>query len=121
MPDQLTADYMNETEAAEYLGTSRQYVHKIIKQGKLNCVRPWPRAVRIARSEVEAWGSGHRPTPITPRAAARYVMDLTEGDSIESVESETLRLMVLQFLESRRPEWTTEQRVEFAERLVVKL
>jgi excisionase family DNA binding protein len=96
-------DYLSAAETARVLGVSRQRVSAMITEGDLPAVYPWPRAVRIPRSAVEAWKAGDRPEPVHRTAARHYV--LYEGDvmSIDSLSEEEINALCRKFIRERRP------------------
>lgn len=62
-------EYMTMTDFARELGTSRQYVHKLITAGGLSCYRVG-RAVLIHKSELERMTNDRRNRHKNKAAAA---------------------------------------------------
>jgi len=52
-------EHMTVRETADELGVSTQRVYKLVKDGKLPSVRPWPRAVFIPKAAVQQRKESH--------------------------------------------------------------
>jgi len=52
--DYLSINIINTNEAAEMLGCTRQYIDKLVKQGKLRTIKIYPTNKLFMKSDVEA-------------------------------------------------------------------
>jgi len=94
-------EHMTVREAADELGVSTQRVYKMIKDGNLPAVRPWPHSVFIPRDAVESH-SNRTAEPITIAECKRYISERTSGRDVRSIGGEDLFDLCFEFINERR-------------------
>jgi excisionase family DNA binding protein len=114
-PKEPAEDYLSAAAVARILGVSRQRVSTMVREGDLPAVYPWPRAVRIPRSAVDAWVKGERRVPITRTAARQFVVETAGVATIEQLLLPASRKLCRQFINERRPEWSVSERREWVD------
>jgi excisionase family DNA binding protein len=100
--------YISASEAARLLGVSRQRVAKMVEDGDLIALRPWPGAIRIPMTAVEDWQAGIRRPGITKTAAMDYL--LANGVTDPLTDQENALHLLAEYIEGVRPEWDEERK-----------
>jgi excisionase family DNA binding protein len=105
----MNDDFVNTTEAAEMLGVSRQRVSAMVRDGILPAVRPWPRAVRIARADIAAYLQGDGLPPIHLTAVRGFI----NNSGIVGVRRR--KAAIREYIDERRPAWPEAERKAWAD------
>jgi excisionase family DNA binding protein len=100
--------YVSSAEAARMLGVSRQRVTKMVEDGDVIALRPWPGAVRIPMSSIEDWQAGIRRPGISKTAALDYLLNNEIIDPLADQDA-TVRILA-EYIEGARPEWDDDRK-----------